>query len=100
MSNSYAFFPNNAVDWLTNRRKITKTKRKDTFVTQLHCLNKFWQKGRRRAKKYEIFFHHFLPCVIKKTVFSCQVSVATNDRTICTVSNEAIALLLLENTFI
>jgi hypothetical protein len=37
--------------------------------------------------------------VIKKLVFDFQFSVATNDRTLCTVSDEAFALLLLENSF-
>jgi hypothetical protein len=32
-------------------------------------------------------------------VFDRQVSVATNDKTLCTVSDEAFALLLLENSF-
>ena len=48
---------------------------------------------------YKVFFDNFLPCVIKKSVFDHQVAVATNDRTLCTVSNEAFALLLLENSF-
>jgi hypothetical protein len=48
---------------------------------------------------YKVFFDNFLPCVIKKLVFDCQVSVATNDRTLCLISNEAFALLFLENSF-
>ncbi len=48
---------------------------------------------------YKVFFDNFLPCVIKKSVFDRQVSVATNDKTLCTVSDEAFALLLLENSF-
>jgi hypothetical protein len=49
---------------------------------------------------YEIFFDNFLPCVIKKSGFDRQVCVATNDKTLCTVlSDEAFALLLLENSF-
>jgi hypothetical protein len=44
-------------------------------------------------------FDNFLPCVIKMSVFDRQVSVATKDRTLCTVSNEAFELLLLENSF-
>jgi hypothetical protein len=46
---------------------------------------------------YKVFFDNFLPCVIKKSVH--QVAPATNDRTLYTVSNEAFALLLLENSF-
>jgi hypothetical protein len=48
---------------------------------------------------YKVFFDNFLPCVIKKSVFEHQVAVATNDRTLCTVSDEASTLLLLENSF-
>jgi hypothetical protein len=48
---------------------------------------------------YKVFFDNFLPCVIKKSVFQHEVDVATNDRTLCTVSDEAFALLLLENSF-
>jgi hypothetical protein len=48
---------------------------------------------------YKVFFDNFLPCVIKKSAFDHQVSVATNGRTLCTVSDEAFALLLLENSF-
>jgi hypothetical protein len=47
----------------------------------------------------KVFFDNFLPCVIKKSMFEHQVAVATNDRTLCTVSDEAFALLLLENSF-
>jgi hypothetical protein len=53
----------------------------------------------KKAKMYKAFFDNFLPCVIKKLVFDRQVSVATNDKTLCTLSNEAFALLLLENSF-
>ncbi len=70
-----------------------------TIVTLSYSQNKVWQQGRKHPKMYAIFFDHFLPCVIKKTVFDCQVGVATNDSTLCTVSDEAFALLLLENSF-
>ena len=46
-----------------------------------------------------MFYNHFLPCVLKKSVFEHQISVATNDTTLCTVSDEAFALLLLENNY-
>ena len=48
---------------------------------------------------YNIFYDSFLPCVVKKTVFDHQVSVARNDSTLCTVSDEAFALLLLKNSW-
>ncbi len=98
------FFPN--TDWLTKNNKIAVATREDTVVHQyryglseIKKLNERWQQGRKNKKIYTIFFDHFLPCVIKKTVFDRQVSVATNDSTLCTVSDEAFALLLLENSY-
>lgn len=32
-------------------------------------------------------------------VFDCQVSMATNDSTLCTISDEVFALLLLKNSY-
>jgi hypothetical protein len=84
---------------LTKHAKIQKAKHKDIIVTVDYSINEVWQQGRQNTKIYEIFFDNFLPCVIKKSVFDRQVSVATNDRTLCTVSNKAFALLLLENSF-
>jgi hypothetical protein len=97
MANSYDIFPN--VDWLTKHGKIERTKHKDAIVTVDYSMNQVWQQGRRNTKIYEIFFDNFLPCVIKKSVFDRQVCVATNDRTLCTASGKAFALLLLENSF-
>jgi hypothetical protein len=72
---------------------------KDATTTAAYCINNIWRQGRRNAKMYKVFYDNFLPCVIKKSVFEHQVAVATNDRTLCTVSDEAFALLLLENNF-
>jgi hypothetical protein len=92
MANKYDLISN--IDWLTKHARF-----KDIVVTVDHSMNKVWQQGRRNTKMYDIFFDNFLPCVIKKSVFDRQVCVATNDKTLCTVSDEAFALLLLENSF-
>jgi hypothetical protein len=84
---------------LKEQAKVKRAKHKDVITTIDYSINNIWRQGRRNAKMYKVFFDNFLPCLIKKLVFDHQVSVATNDRTLCTVSNEAFALLLLENSF-
>ena len=90
---------------MTKNSKIVVATREDTVVHQyryslkeIRKISDMWQQGRKNIKLYTIFFDHFLTCVIKKTVLNHQVSVATNDSTLCTVSNKAFALLLLENS--
>jgi hypothetical protein len=97
VANKYDLLSN--IDWLTMHAKIQQERFKDIVVTVDYSMNEVWQQGRRNTKMYEIFFDNFLPCVIKKSVFDRQVCVATNDKTLCTVSDEAFALLLLENSF-
>jgi hypothetical protein len=97
VANRYDVFRN--VDWLKKHAKAERAKHKDAITTVDCCINKTWQEGRRNAKMHDIFIDNLLPCVIKKLVFDCQVSVAADDRTLCTVSDEAFALLLLENSF-
>jgi hypothetical protein len=97
MANKYDLISN--IDWLTKHAKIQQARFKDIVVTVDYSMNEVWQQGRRNTKMYEIFFDNFLPCVIKKSVFDRQVCVAKNDKTLCTVSDEAFALLLLENSF-
>jgi hypothetical protein len=84
---------------LKEQAKVKRAKHKDAITTVDYSINNIWQQGRRNAKMYKVFFDNFLPCVIKKSVFDHQVSVAANDRTLCTVSDEAFVLLLLENSF-
>jgi hypothetical protein len=50
-------------------------------------------------KIHSIFFTQFLPCMIKNLMFRYQVSVASDDNTLCTISDEAFELLLLKNSF-
>jgi hypothetical protein len=97
VANRYDIFRN--IDWLKEHAKARRAKHKDATTTAGYCVNNIWRQGRRNAKMYKVFFDNFLPCVIKKSVFEHQVVVATNDRTLCTVSDEAFALLLLENSF-
>jgi hypothetical protein len=94
VTNRYDIFGN--IDWLKEHAKAKRAKHKDATTTVGYCINNIWRQGRRIAKMYKVFFDNFLPCVIKKSVFEHQVAVAT---TLCTVSDEAFALLLLENSF-
>jgi hypothetical protein len=57
------------IDWLKEHAKAKRAKHKHATTTVDYCINTIWQQGRR------------------------------NDRTLCTVSDEAFALLLLENSF-
>jgi hypothetical protein len=97
VANRYDIFRN--IDSLKEHAKAERAKHKDATTTVDYCINYIWRQGRRNAKMYKVLFDNFLPCVIKKSVFEHQVAVATNDRTLCTVSDEALALLLLENSF-
>ena len=98
LTHIYGFAAN--VDWLPLHSKITKSKKnKDASLLVSCALNKRLQEGRNNYKMYAMFYDYFLPCVLKKSVFERQASVATNDTTLCTVSDEAFALLLLENNY-
>ena len=87
------------IDWLLQNSKLTKKKNGKLVVTPAYCLNSQLQQGRKNAMVYSVLFEQFMPCVTKKTVFQRQVLVATNDITLSTVSDEAFALLLLENNY-
>jgi hypothetical protein len=87
VANRYDIFRN--IDWLKEHAKAKRAKHKDATTTVDYCINNIWWQGRRNTKMYKVFFDNFLSCVIKKSVFKHQVAVATNDRTLCTVSDEA-----------
>jgi hypothetical protein len=61
--------------------------------------------GRRYVKTYTVFFDTFMPCATKKSTWIAQIAKAgitkqdKNRVRLCTVSDEAFALLLLENSF-
>ena len=62
--------------------------------------------GRANKEACKIFFERFVPCATKKTDWQRRIAVAmtdldarTSDLILCTISDEAFALLLLENSF-
>jgi len=61
--------------------------------------------GRENVVAYTTFFDKFLPCATKKQVWETQIGLVASNldtsklQSICTVSDEAFALLLLENSF-
>jgi hypothetical protein len=61
--------------------------------------------GRKNEEAYSAFFEHFLPCATKNTLWDrCIAKTVSNliskkDERLCTISDEAFALLLLENSY-
>ena len=54
----------------------------------------------RTDPSVSVLFQHFVPCVIGKKKFKAKMSEhLTNDASICSVSDEAFTLLLLENQY-
>ena len=64
-----------------------------------------FMKGQEKVEAYRTFFDVFLPCATKKTNWERQISRGdpnderSEDMILCTVSDEAFALLLLENSY-
>ena len=54
---------------------------------------------RKNTKAYIVFYLHFIKCIIKKTPFDERMRAVRPGFDICTVSDEALALLLLENSW-
>ncbi len=60
--------------------------------------------GRKNEEAYSAFFEHFLPCATKKTLWDRRIAKAVSNpnskkyESLCTISDEAFALLLLENS--
>ena len=54
---------------------------------------------RRRPEAYIVFFMHFIKCITRKSTFERKLSTAKTYDDICTVSDEAFALLVLENSW-
>lgn len=54
---------------------------------------------RSRPTSYMVFCKHFLKCVTRKTKFDSNIKTAKTYNDVCTVSDEAFALLLLENSW-
>ena len=61
--------------------------------------------GRKNVEAYTAFFDHFVPCATKKTLWDRRIAKAMSNsaskkcKNLCTISDEAFALLLLENSF-
>ncbi len=61
--------------------------------------------GRKNVEAYTAFFDHFVPCATKKTLWDRRIAKAMSNsaskkcQNLCTISDEAFALLLLENSF-
>jgi hypothetical protein len=61
--------------------------------------------GRKNEEAYSAFFEHFLPCATKKTLWDRHIAKAVSNsnskkfQSLCTISDEAFALLLLENSY-
>jgi hypothetical protein len=55
--------------------------------------------GRTNEEVYSVFFDRFIKAIGKKTTWNTRVMEAKSDRGICSVSDEAFTLLLLENNF-
>jgi hypothetical protein len=60
--------------------------------------------GRKNEEAYSAFFEHLLPCATKKTLWDRRIAKAVSNsnskkyQSLCTISDEAFALLLLENS--
>jgi hypothetical protein len=71
----------------------------DNQVIKVNCNLKSFLQLRSNAKAYKIFFKYFISPVTKKTNFENRLYSARTDDDLCTVSDEAFALLLLENSW-
>ena len=57
-------------------------------------------KGRKQEKVYSVFFDRFVCCITGKTWFKSKIKEESSDQQeICTASDEAFTLLLLENSY-
>ena len=78
--------------------------RKIPVIEPKHIMDDFLA-GRRLVNTYTVFFDTFMPCATKKSTWIAQIAKAgikkENKKVVsfCTVSDEAFALLLLENSF-
>ena len=61
--------------------------------------------GRKNEEAYSAFFEHFLPCATKKTLWDRRIAKTVSNpnskkyESLCTNSGEAVALLLVENSY-
>jgi hypothetical protein len=77
---------------------------KQKVTTPAFSLTEFLE-GRKNEEAYTVFFDHFVPCATKKTVWDLRLEKTQTNHgqakinCLRSVSDEAIALLLLENSF-
>ena len=55
--------------------------------------------GREDEAKYREVYLRFVPCITGKSVFANRLLTATKEKDLCTRSDEALTLLLLENSY-
>ena len=90
-------------DWFQASGRTSKTG-KQKITTPAFLLTDFLE-GRKNEEAYTVFFEHFVPCATKKTVWDQRLEKAqtnhgqTKSNQLCSVSDKAFALLLLENSF-
>jgi hypothetical protein len=88
---------------LESTSKNTGTRQKQVIKPE-YIMDDFLT-GRESVKAYTVFFDTFMPCATKKSTWIshiARVDVEKNNTrvvSLCTVSDEAFALLLLENSF-
>ena len=98
---SYICFSSSYLDWLstTAQKKFGKGKRSkaETYTCiPAYSLEEFLE-GRKNYSAYAVFYRYFIPAIGRKTFWREQVLAATDDKDVATRSNEAFALLVLEN---
>ena len=77
--------------WLNDTAKDDTRPGRDSFC-----------KGRRKTKNYTTFYSRFVPAVVGPELFRQRLKDANGDTsadTVCTISDEAFALLLVENSY-
>jgi hypothetical protein len=90
-------------DWF--QTSGTTSKIGNQKVTAPAFLMKEFLEGRKNQEAYTAFFDHFVPCATKKTTWDRRLAKtetnlgSSSPKRLCSVSDEAFALLLLENSF-
>jgi hypothetical protein len=93
-----------STDWFrTTSLTTTGGKKKVATITPAFQMEHFLV-GRIHVEAYTVFFEHFVPCALKKTEWERRIAMAgthteSTDHFLSTVSDEAFALLLLENSY-
>lgn len=93
----------NFTDWLQKTGRKSKLKNKPPVTIPALTMKEFLE-GRKNSEAYSVFMERFVPCVTMKTSWDRRLATADPDctknmKSLCTVSDEAFALLLLENSY-